>query len=94
MYALGYDTPLGASDRVELDLKYRSQSYTQRLITTVSGTRELRHDDRWFPAAALIHSVHPELSLRADYHFEGRRSNDVRKNFQAHRFIVGATWQW
>lgn len=94
LYAFGYDTPLGARDRLELDLKFRSQSYTERIITTAAGLDELRHDSRWFPSAALIHAIRPGLNLRIDYQGEGRDSNDPDKDFQAHRLVLGANWRW
>ena len=94
MYALGLDTPLSARDRLELDLKFRSQSYTTRIVTTTAGVDELRHDNRWFPSASLIHAIRPELTLRGDYRLEGRTSNDVGKDFQAHRVMLGINWRW
>ena len=94
MYALGFDTPLSARDRLELDVKFRSQSYTTRMITTTGGVTELRHDNRWFPSASLIHAIRPDLTLRGDYRLEGRTSNDIGKDFQAHRVMLGINWRW
>lgn len=94
MYAAGFDTPLSTRDRLELDLKFRSQSYTTRMITTTAGVSQLRHDNRWFPSVALIHAIRPDLTLRGDYRLEGRTSNDTGKDFQAHRVMLGINWHW
>jgi hypothetical protein len=77
--------------RLELDLAYRVQRYTTRLVEDRSV---LRRDYRLNPAVRW--SVRPwstaEITLAYDY--ENRSSNDPDEAYDAHRLSLGVTQWW
>jgi hypothetical protein len=84
---------LGRQDTLSLELKYRPQRYPARFIE-VDDEDVPRRDGRWIRSVSWVHAFTPPLSLRTDYRFEQRSSNDEEKRFRAHLLGVALIWFW
>ena len=79
------------SDELRLSFAYRPQAYQDRLVDTPDGP-EQRMDHRWAPEAAWLRDLGRGLLSRVDYSWERRRSNEIAREFSAHRLSVSLVW--
>jgi hypothetical protein len=88
-----YLTPLSERNRLEFDVRFRQQKYTNRLVE-VDDTDVPRRDIRWIPSAYWVRTINAHMDLRLGYSFEARASNDLGRDFSAHEAIMTATRRW
>lgn len=83
----------GGRDVVEAGVKLRRQRYSARRVE-VEGRQAARRDTRLGPAVSWTHRFRQRLEISLGYEFEGRRSNDPAKAYDAHTISVVVTRRW
>lgn len=92
-FSTEYMTPLTARDRLELGVRFRQQNYSHRLVE-VDDNDVLRRDHRWVPSVDWVRAINSHAEIRLGYSLETRASNDPRREFAAHLFMMAATQRW
>jgi hypothetical protein len=89
-----FSTPLTKRDRIELASTYRRQRYPYRLVDVAHGPDVLRRDARVEPAVEWLHTLSNRVELRLGYGFDGRDSNDTRRDYRSHQGVLGIVTRW
>lgn len=93
-YSTGYSAPLRSlRDHLDLEVRYRFLRYPSRLVE-VDDRDVPRRDYRLIPSVGWRHSVNSGLDLRTEYTFETRGSNDLDREFAAHRLSFSVDRRW
>lgn len=83
---------LAAQDTVAVELKFRPRRY-QRLVR-VDGERVPLRDLKWSVSPEWVHTLGPQLQLRASYEFEARDANDPERTYSAHSTVLAIERRW
>jgi hypothetical protein len=81
----GYGMRVGDSDTLEFEFERRRRLYRE-LMVRVEGEALSRKETVWTPSVSWTHLFGQGRWIEFSYALRKRRSNDPRKNFEAHRF--------
>ena len=87
-----YTTPLWRGATLAVEMQYRLQAYSNRLVE-IEDEDVLRRDHRLQPAAAFSWQLGP-VQLELGYEPEWRRSNDPTRNIDQHVLLMGLRHRW
>ncbi|MBK8250543.1 MAG: hypothetical protein IPK85_24570 [Gemmatimonadetes bacterium] len=87
-----YTTPLWRGATLEVEMQYRLQAYSNRLVE-IEDEDVLRRDHRLQPGAAFSWQMGP-VQLELSYEPEWRRSNDPTRNIDQHVLLMGLRHRW
>ncbi len=96
-YGAEYVTPLLKKGRLDLEARYRPQTYARLVEIELPNGKEIdvpRRDKRWIYSADYRYQLSPALELGLIYKYEQRTSNDPDRNFKAHAAGVVLTYRW
>jgi hypothetical protein len=81
----GYGMKLGDNDTLEIEVERRRRLYRE-LMVRVDGETVSRKETVWTPSVSWTHLFGQGRWIEFSYALRKRRSNDPRKDFEAHRF--------
>lgn len=87
-----YTTPLWRGAQLEVEMQYRLQAYSGRLVE-IDDEDFPRRDHRLQPGAAFLWQMGP-VGFEVSYEPEWRRSNDPGKNIDQQVLLVGLRHRW
>jgi hypothetical protein len=90
---LDVTNPVGAKGRISSSVRYRIRGYDSRLIQ-VGDTEALRRDQTAVATLGWEHLLGRSWSLALSYRFEASTSNDVRREYEDHRFGMTLRRWW
>jgi hypothetical protein len=88
-----YERDYGKRDTASVEVRYRLYGYPNRKVDTGDGWKN-RHDRRWVLEYRWDRDLGNHLTMRADYVFENRRSNDTDRNFDDHVYTLSLIRRW
>lgn len=88
-----YEQDYGKRDTATAEVRYRLYGYTDRLVYTSDGVKP-RHDRRWVVEYRWDHELGKGLTLRLEYCFENRRSNDTDRAFDDRLYGASLIQRW
>lgn len=86
-YSTSYATVLTRYDELGVEMKYRSQTYSGRIVE-IEDTEVFRQDHRWIPSVSWTRRLSPSATAALQYQYETRSSNDPEKGYNAHLLII------
>lgn len=89
-----FATPLTKRDRIEFGVAHRHQRYPYRFVDVPQGPDVLRRDVRIEPELEWLHALSDRVELRLGYGFDGRDSNDSRRDYRSHQGVLGILTRW
>lgn len=86
-FSARWSTRLGERATLVLEAERRVRTYPERWVE-LDGMNEPTRDLRWIPSAFLSLGSSPGAEVRLGYEYQVRSSNDLRREYDAHRILL------
>lgn len=82
---------IGRWDRLRIAVQYRLREYPYDIVDLAEGEVS-REDRRWIPGVRWTHRLLGGQQIQLDYQYQTRTSNDLDKEYEAHRLTLAFRW--
>ena len=82
---------IGRWDRLRIAVQYRLREFPHDIVYLDEGEVS-REDRRWIPGVRWTHRLIRGQQIQLDYQYQTRTSNDLDKEYQAHRLTLAFRW--